>query len=209
MYTYMCVCVKIEGNQPSNQWKKQSSFEAHNGGVNGVSWCPSSGSAVLGAPSKTNPNVGSVTKKFASCGCDNIIKIWEWNVEHSCWTSTAKLSQHTDWVRDVAWAPIPGAHSHGIVASCSEVCWTIVLFKTYTFFLKKKKKKKYIVIIWKQKGDGWKSSAQIHLSDRVWSVSWSELGNILAVASGENQVQLFKEGIDGKWHDVSKVNSSK
>lgn len=41
----------------------------------------------------------------------------------------------------------------------------------------------------------------------VWSVSWSTIGNVLAVsAAGPNDtddaVELFKEGIDGAWEPV-------
>jgi len=177
-----------KGNQ-QNAWTKQTSFKAHNGGVNGISWCPSVGSGALSTLSKNSMGGATTTsRKFASCGCDHVVKIWQWNFQDSQWNTIATLSGHTDWVRDVAWAPIPGASSHALVASCSE---------------------DKNVLIWKERGGKWKQSAQIKFSDRVWSVSWSELGNILAVASGESQVQLFKEGVDGKWHDVSKVNPSK
>jgi protein transport protein SEC13 len=41
--------------------------------------------------------------------------------------------------------------------------------------------------------------------DPVWRVSWSVTGNILAVSSGDSNVTLWKETLDGSWSQVSQV----
>ena len=40
----------------------------------------------------------------------------------------------------------------------------------------------------------------------VWSVSWSLSGGILAVASGDNQVTLWKETLVGEWEQVGQLS---
>ena len=92
--------------------------------------------------------------------------------------------KHNDWIRDVAWAPIPGASTFNVIASCSE-------------------DKK--VIIWKQMNNGKWSNKAIPFKNKVWSLSWSELGNILAIANGENNIQMFKETLDGSWKDIANI----
>ena len=124
-------------------------------------------------------------KRFVSGGCDNMVKIWNFEYKSNEYECSAQLNEHDNWVRDVAWSPIPGSTSHSIVASCSE---------------------DKSVIIWKEQNKKWLQSEKLKFDSKVWSVSWSELGNILAVALGENTVKLFKEGYDGKWQNVTKVN---
>ena len=61
--------------------------------------------------------------------------------------------------------------------------------------------------IWREKNSKWdKGTEIIKMDDKVWSVSWSEMGNILAVAYGENKIKLFKENIEGEWVTVQTIN---
>jgi len=41
--------------------------------------------------------------------------------------------------------------------------------------------------------------------DAVWRVNWSLSGGILAVASGDNKVTLWREGVKGDWEQVHQV----
>lgn len=41
--------------------------------------------------------------------------------------------------------------------------------------------------------------------DVVWRVSWSVSGALLAVSSGDNQVSLWKENLDGVFEQVGDV----
>lgn len=156
--------------------------EAHIGGVNAISWATPSRLVMAAADAQ---NGGAPAKRFVSGGCDNMVKVWRLEPEANEYRVVAELKQHEDWVRDVAWSPIPCSASHAVIASCSED-------KT--------------VLIWKGHNGKFAASEKIELPAKVWSVSWSELGNILAVTFGENTVQLYKEGNKGKWQNVTKVN---
>ena len=80
----------------------------------------------------------------------------------------AKLDAHSDWVRDVAWAPSVGLKRQ-LIASCSQ---------------------DRRVIIWANDGTGtsWTPHELPTFSDVIWHVSWAVTGNILAVSGGDNKV---------------------
>ena len=66
--------------------------------------------------------------RLATGGCDNLVKIWRHDEGASAWVEAESLpAAHTDWVRDVAWAPTVGGAAETI-ASCSQdkkvVIWT-------------------------------------------------------------------------------------
>merc|ERR1712176_1217311 len=71
---------------------------------------------------------GNWKEKIGFRGCDNMVKIWNQD-ESGSWTEEAngKLEGHSDWVRDVAWAPSIGSN-RSIIASCSQdrrvIIWT-------------------------------------------------------------------------------------
>ena len=50
-----------------------NTLNAHSIGVNAVSWAPS---VVPGALTSASPMEGTMPKRFASGGCDNLLKIW-------------------------------------------------------------------------------------------------------------------------------------
>lgn len=64
------------------------------------------------------------------------------------------------------------------------------------------------VLIWTQAdpASGWVSKELVKCPDVVWRVSWSVTGNILAVASGDNKVSLWKEGVDGEWKQIQSID---
>ena len=92
---------------------------------------------------------------------------------------------HTDWVRDVAWAP-PVVPGRSVVASCSE---------------------DGTVLVWTQEEDGaeWTPAVLNDFGEPVWRLSWSVTGSILAVSSGDSSVTLWKAGLDGTYRQVSQV----
>lgn len=63
--------------------------------------------------------------------------------------------------------------------------------------------------IWSQRPDGmWASNPEtqtLRFSCPVWRLSWSIMGNILAVSQGDHKVSLWKEGVDGKWKNLSEL----
>lgn len=199
-----------------------SLFAAHNIGVNAVSWAPAIAPASLIAPAN-NANAANnaqpvYIKKFATGGCDNLVKIWSFNEASKTWTVEETLEGgHTDWVRDVAFAPGVG------------------LPRTYLASAGQDK----TVIIWTQDGPGqaWNkkvlnpapylsSSAPAGPSnpaggaagattqpqegkfpDVVWKVSWSVTGNVLAVSAGDGKVSLWKENLKGEFECVSEIGA--
>lgn len=95
------------------QWTS-TMIKAHKIGVNAVSWAP----ACSGM-------------RLVTAGCDNLVKIWNCDESGNTWAEEATLGRaderHTDWVRDVAWAPtVDGAAE--MIASCSQdkkvIIWT-------------------------------------------------------------------------------------
>ena len=93
------------------QWESDKISNAHTIGCNAVSWAPFNASGV---------------KRFVSGGCDNLVKLWRFDDGAGRFVEEAKLEAHSDWVRDVAWAPALGANK-SVIASCSQVShalWT-------------------------------------------------------------------------------------
>lgn len=163
---------------------------AHQIGCNAVSWCPSARPASLisalgGAAAAPPP----AERRIATGGCDNLVKIWRCG-EDGAWRAEAELAGHTDWVRDVAWAPTIGVPGHTVV-SCSQ---------------------DRTVLVWKS-GDAaapWSKRplAKDAFPDTLWRVAFSPAGNLLAVAGGDNRVTLWREGLDGEWEGVADVDQA-
>jgi protein transport protein SEC13 len=148
-------------------------------GVNAVSWAPH------GAYYDPKNPDSDESPRLVTAGCDNHIRFHICDA-HGQWQPDASVVSsdlmHSDWVRDVAWAPslLP---NQNMVASCSE---------------------DRTVLIWKQTGKGeWKATLLHEFSAPVWRVSWSVTGHLLAVSSGDSDVSLWKAGLDGRWNQVS------
>lgn len=177
--------VSILTHQPNNTWSVEY-IQDNALGVNAVSWAP------YGAyTDTTNPDAAAqvmTTPRIVTGGCDNRIRFWLQSGDSGQWIedTSALISKeiaHSDWVRDVAWAPsiLPNVN---LVASCSE---------------------DRTVIIWKQDGANaeWKATLLNKFEAPVWRVSWSVTGHMLAVSSGDSEVTLWKAGLDGKWTQMS------
>jgi protein transport protein SEC13 len=61
-------------------------------------------------------------------------------------------------------------------------------------------------LIWAQESPGtpWtrKPLKAEQFPDVVWRVSWSMMGNVLAVSCGDNKVTLWKESLEGDWESI-------
>jgi len=171
--------ITVFTGREDGSWDKTKIDQAHQVGVTAVSWAPASApGSLVGQPSDP-------VQKLVSGGCDNTAKVWKfyngsWKLD--CFPP---LQMHTDWVRDVAWAPNLGLPK-STIASCSQ---------------------DGRVVIWTQgkEGDKWEGKFLNDFKTPVWRVSWSLTGNILAVADGNNNVTLWKEAVDGEWNQVTTV----
>lgn len=158
-------------------------------GVNAVSWSPVSTKSDGGVSSGLSP------LRLVTGGCDHRIRFWS-RSSMGTWEQEVGPSKqakpcHTDWVRDVAWAPciIPGVH---MVASCSEDR-TVILWTEKTIEGSASNKE-------------WIPSLLHTFESPVWRLSWSITGNILAVSSGDNNVTLWKQMLNGSWSQVGHVD---
>lgn len=164
-------------------WDVKKISNAHTIGCNAVSWAPSVvPGSLVDQPSGQRPNY---IKKFVSGGCDNLVKIWR--EEDGQWKEDQKLEAHSDWVRDVAWAPSIGLPT-STIASCSQ------------------DGRVYIWTCDDPTSNSWTPKLLHKFNDVVWHVSWSITANILAVSGGDNKVTLWKESVDGQWALISDVN---
>lgn len=184
--------ISVLRHNEAEDWEMFKISNAHNLGVNAISWAPPISSvSTLYKPNTTSTvlNHPKLVRRLVSGGCDNLVKIWKYKEEDHKWIEEAQLDGHSDWVRDVAWAPSIGLPKW-YIATCSQ-------------------DKK--VIIW-TKNDGpngteWESKVLNEFSDIVWHVSWSIMGNMLAVSWGENKVGLWKEDMNGEFRPISEVNT--
>lgn len=156
-----------------NQWES-SSFVAHQIGVNAVSFAP------------YNAAISQPIKRLVTGGCDNLVKIWA--CKEGVWEMEHELEGHSDWVRDVAWAPSFGL-AVDTIASCSQ--------------------DRTVLIFTNEKGKWIKKALKNDLfGDCVWRLSWSLSGNVLAVSCGDNKVSLWKENVDSSWECLNEFDES-
>lgn len=101
-------------------------------------------------------------------------QVWSFLDNLQEWKVDNVLEGHSDWVRDVAWAPNVGLPMC-TVASCGQ-------------------DGKVIVWTQSQAGAEWQSVLLHDFKVPVWSVSWSVTGNILAVSDGNQQVSNGARG---------------
>ena len=98
-------------------WTTEKIAGAHSLGCLAVSWAPAfhAGAMVQPSGAPLQPS-----RSLVSCGCDNSVKVWSFSEAHGKWAQQGgDLSGHTNWVRDVAWAPNMGM-PRSTIASASE-----------------------------------------------------------------------------------------
>ncbi|KAK0551726.1 GTPase-activating protein S13 [Tilletia horrida] len=197
---------KVHDASDDGSWAVHK-VKAHPSGCNAVSWAPatppgsliSAQQPVQQRPGETgaDTNAEQYVRRFATAGGDSLVKIWEYKNDVAQYVQIETLQGHTDWVRDVAFAP------------------NIGLPRTYLASASQDR----TVLIWTQDGPSspWISTplnpnsasaatdkeGASKFPDTVWRLSWSVSGNVLAVSCGDGKVTLWKENLKGKWECVS------
>ncbi|KAL5500901.1 SEC13 [Sanghuangporus vaninii] len=220
-------CASSDGKLSVLTFKNDGSWDAdifngHAIGCNAVSWAPAvlPGSLINPAPPPTqqapntsggqpNPTV-PLTKRFASAGCDNVVRIWSYNPTTQSWVEEGVLAGHTDWVRDVAWAPNIGL-PRSYIATASQDRTVLIWTKDgpNTQWQKTALDPSTVTsVVSTAPAGGPAPPAQPgKFPDVVWRVSWSLAGNILAVSCGDGKVTLWKENLKGTWECVNELAS--
>lgn len=166
--------------QPDGSWRADHIDNAHPAGATSVSWAPAAPKGSL--VSSTAP--GQPVKRIASGGCDNVVKVWTFNEAEQRWRQDGPaLAAHSDWVRDVAWAPNLGLPMSTIASAGQDGR----------------------VVAWCEREDGsaWDPVVIHDFGAPVWRLSWSTSGNVLAVSDANRAVTLWKEVTDGQWLQVT------
>ncbi|TFK22505.1 protein transporter SEC13 [Coprinopsis marcescibilis] len=187
-------------------------FNGHAIGCNAVSWAPAvvPGSLITPQQAQSGPGQAQqhsstpVIKRFASAGCDNLVKIWGYREESQSWVEEETLEGHTDWVRDVAWAPNIGL-PRSYIATASQDKTVLIWTKDSPSAPWVKTPLDPSSALTSPAGDA--PSPVGKFPDVVWRVSWSLAGNLLAVSCGDGKVTLWKENLKGVWECVSDMNS--
>lgn len=204
-------CASSDGNVSVLSFNDDGSWSvdvvaAHPMGCNAVSWAPvTQPGSLITAQSADQPP--APVRRFASAGCDSIVKIWEYTDER--WQEVDQLQGHTDWVRDVAFAPNIGL-PRSYLATCSQDRTVMVWTNDgpNTPWVKTQLSGSSV-------GGGGAAPAGANGStdaggkfpDTVWKVSWSVSGNVLAVAVGNGSVSLWKENLKGVWECCNQMDS--
>ncbi|CAM9265885.1 unnamed protein product [Sphacelaria rigidula] len=172
--------VSILTHQDNDEW--HSTFIQHTKlGCNAVSWAPH--------VSVGSREGGKEYMRLVTGSCDHHVRFWRCPVKETCWEEEGRTHdsapQHSSWVRDVAWCPGTGVPCN-IVASCCEDRG---------------------VMIWTQKqaNGPWAATEMKTFSTPVWRISWSVTGHVLAVSSGDDEVTLWKQSLEGAWECISSV----
>ncbi|KIY47815.1 protein transporter SEC13 [Fistulina hepatica ATCC 64428] len=206
----MLACASSDGKlsvlsfKNDGQWEADI-FPAHAIGCNAVSWAPAVQPGSLITPQQPTPPgamgstaVPTTVQRFASAGCDNMVRIWAYRADTQSWVEEEALEGHTDWVRDVAWAPSIGLPRSYIATASQD--------RTVLVWTKDSPTAPWVKTSL-DPSDVAPGCSPGKFSDVVWRVSWSLAGNLLAVSCGDGKVTLWKENLSGKWECVSDLNS--
>lgn len=168
-------------------WSADRIERAHAAGVLGLSWLPS-----------------PTEKRLATCGCDNLVKIWRFDGNNGGWTADGPpLAAHSEWVRDVAFAPRLASPSSAAASASTSSSSSSSSSSPVLASAGQDGK----VLVWSEDPatGNWTPTPVCDFGpgQPVWRVSWSTAGGVLAVSDSRGAVSLWKESVDGQWEQVS------
>ncbi|CAL8092410.1 unnamed protein product [Calicophoron daubneyi] len=215
LFGLMLACASSDGtisiltSDDAVNWRALRIPDAHAIGANCVSWAPAVNADFLLNPSVAK-SVSPLVKRIVSGGCDSLIKIWREDTSsgNAEWVEETRLEGHSDWVRDVAWAPTLNL-ARQLIASCGQdgrvIVWQSVSADegTGTNVTQVVDPKDYPH---RSGATSWRPVVLNTYPDVVWHVSWSVTGNVLAVSGGDNKVTLWKETLEGVWIALSEIS---
>lgn len=138
--------------------------------------------------------------RIAAGGCDGKTYIWR-KSGGGQWALEAALPPEGNvsaWVRDVAWCPA------GVATLVGGAAESLVLATANSG------ENSGRVVFWRPVGGEWRVTAELpHFPVPVWRLSWSVTGRLLAVASADNNVTVWKEDLTGTtWQQMTSVLAS-
>ena len=125
---------------------------------------------------------------FATGNSDMTIRIWEQSEPGEDFNFILKQEikeKFKDLVRSVDWAKNIGLQSN-MIAACSED-GLLAFYKS-------------------ENGRDFEEEESINLQVPLWKVSWSPVGHMLAVSTGENKVIIYKKDHAGKWKEENRLS---
>ncbi|KAF6136352.1 hypothetical protein GIB67_043161 [Kingdonia uniflora] len=149
-------------------WDTTRINQAHPVGVTSVSWAPA---MAPGALVGSGSHLADPVQKFVSGGCDNTVKVWK--LYNGTWTMDCfpALQMHSDWVRDVAWAPNLGLPKSTIASASQDgtvIIWTVA-----------------------KEGDQWEGKILMDFKTPVWTVAWSLTGHASSRAADAEEAEAI------------------
>lgn len=128
--------------------------------------------------------------------------------EQNKWVEIEQLTGHSDWVRDVAFAPnigLPRSHLATASQDRTVLIWTQdTLSSPWTKVALTPPGAAAGGAAATGAAEGQQgAAAEGKFPDTVWRVSWSVSGNVLAVSCGDGKISLWKENLKGAWECVS------
>jgi protein transport protein SEC13 len=192
---YVSVCEQ----QSDGSWNERRVSESRDGGAhthslgaNSVSWAPAVAPGGLWMPEMAAPP----QKRIVTAGCDQLIKVWKCDEANSNWVLDGPpLSGHREMVRSVAWAPSIGL-PRAIIASAGQDKRVIVWSREHASPSATAGAAAPTAADW--------TKVELPLfASPVWSVNWSPTGSALGVACGDETVSIWKEELDGTYHEIA------
>eukprot|EP00762_Andalucia_godoyi_P007720 ANDGO_07890.mRNA.1 Protein transport protein SEC13 len=143
-----------------------------------VSWAPFSAAAASSTSSSPNSNA---VRRIATGGCDNRVRLFKFDGASNSFVPERDLVAHSDWVRDVAFAPFAYAPNRETLVSASQ---------------------DKSVVVWSIEAGKDVEQKVINLGAVVWRVSWGGVGGVVAATCADGRVVLLRENAAGEWVKV-------